>query len=129
MHATSSVTPRGPCSVWKRASGICRWHLRSRLHRQLAVRHVQQRESQAGMATVAVQPEKQHCLVLTELSPTRAPTVFRVGGSASTASNGTAAVDVGVQEALSSASHGPLATLKAIYLPEGFPASVTDDYL
>lgn len=73
-------------------------------------------------------------VVLTQLTPTKAPLVFR---SVSTTNNNTTSssslrtTDSAAAEgaAAAAAPHGPLASLKALYLPEGFPSSVTGDYL
>jgi hypothetical protein len=85
---------------------------------------------------VAVAPEARHeplqPLVLIELSPTRPPLVVRIGGGGGTGSSN--AGNGGEVEAVAAGpapaeAPGLLAGLRALYLPEGFPATVTDDYL
>jgi len=69
-------------------------------------------------------------MVLTELTPTKAPAVFHLGTSSSRSSidqsthNGG---NTGSGPAMN--SPGPLAAVKALFLPEGFPNTVTPDYL
>ncbi|KAI8463307.1 MAG: vitamin B6 photo-protection and homoeostasis-domain-containing protein [Monoraphidium minutum] len=80
------------------------------------------------------QQQQQQQLVVTQLTPTQAPVVYRVGGASSTSLGGgggaAGATPPGPQAPPAAwARPRPLAALRALYLPEGFPAAVTPDYL
>lgn len=84
-------------------------------------------------------------MVLTEVAPARPPRVLRIGGaggaggsllkgdlsnsgsSSAAAGGGSAASTFGSSAAAT--AHGPVARLRALFLPEGYPASVTPDYV
>jgi hypothetical protein len=97
----------------------------------------QQKDEQQRQQHLQPSPRSTAGLVLTELAPARAPAVLRLGsGGGSTA--GSRSLDAPLPQQQQeqqqgapapAAAPGPLAALKALYLPEGFPASVTGDYL
>ena len=134
------MAPQHPCAgrpaaPRRGAAGSSR--LRSKLAVRVHAQHQEQRQA-AHQVTQHEGGDAPGVLVLTELAPTRAPRVLRLGTGAESSSSsggsssyvrGGAGSGQNGRQGGNPAETGPLSQLKALFLPEGYPGSVTSDYL